>query len=89
MHAAVRSSVLSGATLLTAGAIAVTPIQPLAHVPSLPSISHAVSTAAVNLTSSPFDLYGQVLGTALYSAKGILAGRGEDVVELLESAIRP
>lgn len=32
---------------------------------------------------------GQVLGTALYSAKGILAGRGEDVVELLESAIRP
>lgn len=64
MHAAVRSSVLSGATLLTAGAIAVTPIQPLAHVPSLPSISHAVSTAAVNLTSSPFDLYGQVLKTA-------------------------
>ncbi|TLH62852.1 hypothetical protein C1S79_23175 [Mycolicibacterium phocaicum] len=33
-------------------------------MPSLPSISHAVSTAAVNLTSSPFDLYGQVLGTA-------------------------
>lgn len=64
MHAAVRSSVLSGATLLTAGAIAVTPIQPLAHVPALPSISHAVSTAAVNLTSSPFDLYGQVLKTA-------------------------
>jgi len=64
LHAAVRSSVLSGATLLTAGAIAVTPIQPLAHVPSLPSISHAVSTAAVNLTSSPFDLYGQVLKTA-------------------------
>ncbi len=64
MHAAVRSSVLSGATLLTAGAIAVTPVQPLAHMPSLPSISHAVSTAAVNLTSSPFDLYGQVLKTA-------------------------
>ncbi|MGX9674667.1 hypothetical protein [Mycobacterium sp. HM-7] len=33
-------------------------------MPSLPSISHAVSTAAVNLTSSPFDLYGQVLKTA-------------------------
>ena len=33
-------------------------------MPSLPSISHAMSTAAVNLTSSPFDLYGQVLGTA-------------------------
>lgn len=39
-------------------------MQPLAHVPSIPSISHAMSTAAVNLTSSPFDLYGQVLGTA-------------------------
>lgn len=33
-------------------------------MPSMPSISHAMSTAAVNLTSSPFDLYGQVLGTA-------------------------
>ena len=65
MHAAVRSSVLSGATLLTAGAIAVAPIQPMAHMPSIPSISHAMSTAAVNLTSSPFDLYGQVLGTAV------------------------
>ncbi len=64
MHAAVRTSVLSGATLLTAGAIAVAPIQPAAHMPSIPSISHAISSAAVNLTSSPFDLYGQVLGTA-------------------------
>ncbi|WP_155928135.1 hypothetical protein [Mycolicibacterium sp. CBMA 234] len=64
MYAAVRTSVLSGATLLTAGAIAVAPIQPLSHMPSITSISHATSTAAVNLTSNAFDLYGQVLGTA-------------------------
>ncbi|TWB43189.1 thiamine pyrophosphate-dependent enzyme [Nitrospirillum pindoramense] len=31
----------------------------------------------------------QVVGTALYSAKGILAGRGSEVFELLEGAVRP
>ncbi|MUL44540.1 hypothetical protein FZI85_17625 [Mycobacterium sp. CBMA293] len=64
LHAAVRTSVLSGATLLTAGAIAVAPLQPLSHLPSIPAISHATSTAAVNLTANAFDLYGQVFGTA-------------------------
>lgn len=59
LHAAVRSTVLSGAALLTAGTIAVTPIQQVPHM-SAQAIGHSVSTAAVDLTANAFDLYGQV-----------------------------
>jgi pyruvate dehydrogenase (quinone) len=33
--------------------------------------------------------FNQVLGTALYSAKAILAGRGEDVIDLAKNALTP
>lgn len=49
---------------MTAGAIAVTPIQQLPHI-QVQAISHSVSTAAVNLTGNAFDLYGEVLKTSV------------------------
>ncbi|HEX5142267.1 MAG TPA: hypothetical protein VFW21_00210 [Mycobacterium sp.] len=60
MQAAIRSSVLSGATLLTAGVVAVAPVHPL---PQLEAAGHAASSAAVHLTSSVIDYYQQVLSS--------------------------
>jgi hypothetical protein len=65
LQAAVRSSVLSGAALLTAGAIAIAPLQPLPNMPTIQSIGHTASTAAVQLTSNAFDLYGEVIQTTI------------------------
>jgi hypothetical protein len=79
LQAAVRSSVLSGAVLLTAGAIAVAPLQPL---PRIQTIEHSVSTAAVNLTSNAFDLYGQVLQTSV-------ANLQSDVKSYLDMGVFP
>ncbi|WP_448663256.1 thiamine pyrophosphate-dependent enzyme [Sphingomonas sp. CJ20] len=47
-----------------------------------------VVTDRYELVMPPKVEAGQVLGTALYSAKAILAGRGDAVVELVKGALR-
>jgi len=47
-----------------------------------------VVTDRYELVMPPKVAIGQVLGTALYSAKGILSGRGEAVADLIEGVVR-
>ncbi|MEJ0024720.1 MAG: thiamine pyrophosphate-dependent enzyme [Rhizomicrobium sp.] len=48
-----------------------------------------VVVARSELVLPPKIEAGQVLGTALYSAKAILAGRGDDVIDLTKGALAP
>ena len=48
-----------------------------------------VVIARTELVMPPKIEPGQVLGTALYSAKAILAGRADDVIELVKGAVAP
>ncbi len=48
-----------------------------------------VVVARSELVMPPKIEAGQVLGTALYSAKAILAGRSDDVIDLTKGALAP